>query len=316
MLWCAGGFDMTEFRYNAANGPMKVVFFFSGGASSMKAVLEENANVYKVIAALTNMPEPEAAKGRQIASGYNVDVVTVNASEFGSRKQFYEAVAKEVDNISPDVIGLSGFLGKYSIIDEPLLGAYANRIINVHPADLSIVANLNGKHPLDIGRNELSQYRRHSLRDVPVDKARKMIKDGNWKFSRLYTGDDAVAMAVLFGEDKVCSSIHSVTAECDAGPVIVQSKRLPVDTKFVDKMLGRNALGRIMSYAHELQGRMKTECDGPAFCEALRLLATGRMGIGDDFVTLDREMLSYGGYQMEVSQKQTPSNPRKPRPSA
>jgi hypothetical protein len=125
----------------------------------------------------------------------------------------------------------------------------------------------------------------------------KFLSSGKWR--RLYTGDDAVGMAVLFGESEVCSTIHSVTAECDGGPILVQSKRLAVDKGFVDKMLARNAFDKISNYAHELQGKMKVECDGPAFCEALRLLGEGRLGIGDDFATLDGDMLPYGGYQME-----------------
>jgi len=64
-------------------------------------------------------------------------------------------------------------------------------------------------------------------------------------------------------------------------------------------MLKRNAFDRIVEYAHELQGTMKGECDGPAFCKALDLLGSDKMGIDIDHATLDGESLSYGGYQLE-----------------
>jgi phosphoribosylglycinamide formyltransferase-1 len=288
--------SMAEFRY-AGEPPMDVVFFFSGGASSMKAVLESpgHGKLYRVAGAFTNMPRGEAEKGYGIAEehGLKVEFLDPDAG-FRGRKHFYREVLPKVAEMEPDVVGLSGFLGKYSIIGDPLLAAYRNRILNVHPADLAVVAKSEGRQPwrpLDIGRNVIREIRLY-LNNVLYGKSDR-------DFRRLYTGDDAVTMAVLFGEDDVCSTIHSVTEELDGGPILVQSKRLPVETEYVEKMLGRNAIGKVVEYAHELQGRMKSECDGPAFCKALELLAAGRMGIDDDFVTLDGEILPYGGFQME-----------------
>ncbi len=63
---------------------------------------------------------------------------------------------------------------------------------------------------------------------------------------------------------------------------------------------------------------MKIECDGPAFCETLRLIAerrtegqedgsraeldVGRMAIFEDHAELDDDTLPYGGYQMGDSE--------------
>ena len=61
--------NMSEFRYEGCKlqgmGPMQTVFFFSGGASGMKAVLEspDHGSVYRVSGAVTNKPKAEAAKG-------------------------------------------------------------------------------------------------------------------------------------------------------------------------------------------------------------------------------------------------------------
>jgi len=288
-----------SFRYQG-QGPMPVVFFFSGGASSMKAALEspDHGVAYRVVGAVANRDKNEAPVGWEIADAHRVHVEYINPQDLPTREGFYQVVLDYVRETTPDIVGLSGFLYKYSLVDEPFLGAYANRIINVHPADLSILASIGERTAWDLGRMGTEQRKIH-MRDYPYEHGVSMVKAG---CKRLFTGDDPVAMAVLFGEKEVCSTIHSVTDVCDGGPILVQSKRLPVDTAFVDKMLARNALDRISAYAHELQGRMKTECDGPAFCGALRLLAEGRMGIGDDFVTLDGKTLPYCGHQLDSTE--------------
>ena len=287
---------MQPFKYSG-NGVMDVIFFFSGGASSMQGVLEspDHGRIYRVVGALTNRTEKQAAKGYDIARQFGVEVVHLDPQDFDSRVDFYRAVAERVDAFEPDVVGLSGWLKKYSMISDPFLTAYGNRIVNVHPADLSVLAELNGQHPLDIGRKNLKISR---AANTNHDRVRIYRADRGWE--RMLTGDDAVNLAVLLGEKEVCSTIHSVTDECDGGPILVQSKRFPVDTGFVDEMLRRNALDRIADYAHGLQGEMKTKCDKPAFCTALKLLAESTVGIANDFVTRDDKPMPYGGYQMDA----------------
>lgn len=287
---------MAEFKYAQTNKPMRVLFFFSGGASSMKAVLEspEHGKIYQVVGTFTNRPEERAAKGYAIAKDHDIRRFYIDPNLFPSREGFYKEVTSVVDDVGPDIVGFSGFLGKYSIIVDPFLSAYKNRIINVHPADLSIIAFLEGRKPWNVGRDGVKRNKKY-VGDFDYKEAVKLIKSG-WK--KLYTGDDAVNMAAFFGESNACSTIHSVVEEEDMGSILVQSKKMPINTKFVDKMLGRNASDRVADYAHKLQERMKTECDGPAFCKALELLGTGRMGIDDDHATLDEEDLPYGGYQM------------------
>jgi folate-dependent phosphoribosylglycinamide formyltransferase PurN len=271
---------------------MDVVFFFSGGASSMKAVLEspDHGTKYRVVGAVTNAPKDEAPKGWDIAAQRGIGVEYIDPAEFATRALFYQRAAEVVRGIGTDMVGLSGWLRKYSIVDNPFLAEYARRIINVHPADLSVlISALETGTLADIGTERLNEIKLYA-RDT------QLVSSEKWR--RVFTGDDAVTAAVMFGEDEVCSTIHSVTAGCDEGPILVQSARLTVDTKFVNKMLERNAFGRIADYARGLQDEMKTKCDGPAFCEALALLADGRMAVGDSFAELDGKPLPYGGYRM------------------
>ncbi len=275
--------------------PMNVVFLFSGGASSMKYVLESprHNKLFHVVGALTNKPEEEVNKGWDIAKNYGIKPMYIDPGKHFTRKDFYAAVKEAVDEIKPDVVGLSGFLGKYSIIVDPFLDSYT--ILNVHPARLDIIAFLDGKSPWDLGRDEVRK-RREDVGNHDSKRIAELIEKNGYE--RLYRGDDAVTMAVFFGENEVCSSVHFVRKRVDQGEIAVQSKRMRIDTEYVEKMLKRNALDKIVEYASGLQNTMKTECDGPAFEKTLELAAMGRLGTDHITVFLDEKELPYGGYQL------------------
>jgi folate-dependent phosphoribosylglycinamide formyltransferase PurN len=288
-----------SYVYTPQNGrKMRVVFFFSGGASSMEAVLEspEHGQLYEVVRAFTNRSRRRAEKGYGIAEAHGVPVVHLRTKDYDSREQYYEeAVGPALREIGPDVIGLSGFLKKYSFMPEQFVrGEYRCRILNVHPAEMSIIADLGGMRAIDIGRDGINRSKRYDANTKWQD-VNKLIENG-WE--RVYRGGDAVNTAVLFGESEVCSSVHSVTEVLDGGPVLVQSERLPVDTESVEGWLDRNAFDMVGDYAHELQGEMKTTCDAPAFIRALGLLASGKLKIHDDHVEYGGKDLPYGGYQL------------------
>ncbi len=88
----------------------------------------------------------------------------------------------------PHIILCSGFM---KIIPEPFLKLFPNRILNVHPADLSV-------KDLDTGE-------------------------------RLFTGADAVAKAYNRSVKQMRSTIHIVTTEVDGGPIVALSPAYDVN---------------------------------------------------------------------------------------
>jgi folate-dependent phosphoribosylglycinamide formyltransferase PurN len=275
---------------------MSVVFFFSGGASSMKAVLEspEHGNLYRVIGAVTNRSEKMAEKGWGVAMDHGIKPVYINPDDFDTREKFYEEVTNVVDEIGPEIVGFSGFLKKYSIVCDPFLRKYKNRILNVHPGNLALVTLFSAGKAIDIGRYGIARNKK-DLGNKEWGYAEMLFDSG---YERIYTGDDAVRMAVLFGEDNVRSSIHVIEKKVDGGKIVLRSNPKEVDTEYVERMLARNAYGRIVEYAGRLQEEMKTDCDAPAFIRTLELMGLRRLEINDDFVSLNGEILPYGGYQM------------------
>jgi folate-dependent phosphoribosylglycinamide formyltransferase PurN len=124
------------------------------------------------------------------------------------------------------------------------------------------------------------------------EEAERII--GKRDLRRKYTGDDAVFDAVTAGEDYTLSTVHVAIEEPDMGPIIVQSQAFQVDQNRVRGMSSKE----LRQYVDDLQGEMKTLCDGPAYLKALELLAAGLSVTADRRLILNGEELLYGGVQL------------------
>jgi folate-dependent phosphoribosylglycinamide formyltransferase PurN len=265
--------------YDRNKRPMSVVGFFSGGASSLMAILEEQEKVfeggqqpYKVVGAFTDNPE---ASGIKKLSKFDIPILIRDIDSFYARRgikdyrqkindpeerkkldrKLVRKIRTEYDNKNMVLISNLGDTGRGFNLNFGMLSGYMwylttdiinafDVIMNVHPADLTI-------------KNE----------------------KGKPKF----IGDNAVYDAVRAGQTYTKSSIHIVTLGVDEGPLVVQSKPLPVeglteDIKNDDKLL------REFSSKH--QGRMKDECDIPAFKKAVELTALGKVAFVEGEVYL------------------------------
>jgi len=177
-----------------------IVLLFSGSASSLRYLFAKDRNygkTYQVVCAISNKKETE---GEKFCKEKSIEFIEFNTKHFCIENGYdgmLKNMSKEIRNwyftdlldlikpFSPDIILLSGFMLE---ITEPLLG-YCD-IINVHPADLSILGS---------------------------DKKPK------------YIGDDAVKMAIEAGEKYTASTIHFVEKEVDCGKIIYISDPLPVE---------------------------------------------------------------------------------------
>ncbi len=177
---------------------MRVVILFSGGASALKYLLENDPGLnvnYQCVGALT---DNKSAAGIELARRADIPVEIFDYRDFirerhakysdwQARHEYFAHVVDKLATWQPDIVMLSGFM---LIVREPLLSAYKHRILNVHPADLTIMDE---------------------------------------KGRRKYTGMDAVADAIQAGERETRSTIHLVTEEVDGGPIIVLSDPLAVE---------------------------------------------------------------------------------------
>lgn len=177
---------------------LRVVMFFSGGASSLKYLFKHDSNLnkkYKIIGAFT---DTKAASGIAFVEQIGIELACLDIrdwcrahnkkyTDLKARQSYFAEVSSLIKHFQADVIMLSGFM---HIVTEPLLGEYKNKILNVHPADLTIL-------------DEHGQRR--------------------------YIGINAVAKAITAGEKSTRSTIHLVTANVDGGPIVALSDPLPVE---------------------------------------------------------------------------------------
>lgn len=175
-------------------GKMKIAVLFSGGASAVPFMI--GGKTYELVGAISSSKN---ASGIDKLHKLGIPVENNDIKEF--YKNFSSSIndldvrsAYDKKNISileekewvPDLIACSGYM---YILTDDFLDRYYNRIINVHPADLS-----------------------------------KLDQNGKKK----YTGDDAVRDAMEAGETSTRSTIHIMSDVVDGGPIICMSDELPV----------------------------------------------------------------------------------------
>lgn len=111
---------------------LKVVVCVSGGGTNLQAVIDgvqkgsvTNVEIVRVISNNKNAYALERAKNA------GIEAICVSPRDYAGREQFNEALTREVDAVSPDLVVLAGFL---VMIPPQLIKKYENRIINIHPS--------------------------------------------------------------------------------------------------------------------------------------------------------------------------------------
>lgn len=83
------------------------------------------------------------------ARKYGIEYLVFNPAEFKSRDQFYAKISEELTKRGADLVILAGFM---RIVGKPLIDAFPNRIMNIHPALLPSFPGLHGQEQaLDYG---------------------------------------------------------------------------------------------------------------------------------------------------------------------
>ena len=245
--------DMSLFD---ADRPLRVVVFFSGSASGFRYLAttdDRYGDAYRVVGGFTDDAD---CSGVEHLENHGVPVVSSDIDAFYAERGAETGnmeVRTAYDEHTRELI--EGFDA-----DLVLLSGYmwiltdpileSYPVINVHPADLTIDD-----------------------------------EDGD----RVYVGADPVYDAIVTGETETRSSVHAVTADVDAGPVLVRSKPFEVHRPLVDGLIEFGADDALRDYVDAHQEWMKWEGDGPAIARALQLIATGRVELDGETALIDGE---------------------------
>lgn len=239
---------------------MQVALFMSGSGTNAVKILDHQELLRRdgdaPFEASLICTDNSRSKAFSIAKRYNVpcklqdlqrfyEDIGKNRKDLSVRSKYFEAVLEDLQDFSVDTIALSGYM---AILTEPLLGAYNNRIFNIHPADLSI-RNSEGK--------------------------------------AIYTGDRAVMAAILDGQREIRATTHLVTGDVDQGPAILISAPLKVelpDGISIEELRKPENLGLAKDVADANQDRLKEVGDWVVYPLTIEFASRGYFAIGPEGV--------------------------------
>lgn len=247
----------------------------SGSGTNVRKIIEASLKEdsrYRVVLIFTDVKEERfdvegkrICRAKEISEEFGIPYECIDILDFyrsrgydskkvlAIRPEYDMKVLERVEPYDVDLIALGGYM---SILTRPLLERYEGRIVNVHPADLSVT------------------------------------EDGR----RKYTGLNAVRDAILSGERWLYSTTHIVRERVDYGEILVRSKpvevRLPEGVSLEKLREDKDLLRRVV---RENQDRLKERGDWVIYPLTLQLIAEGRFALdGRGGVYLDGVLLPHG----------------------
>ena len=116
-----------------------IAVLVSGGGTNLQALIEAQGNVLqhgKIKLVISSKPDVYALH-RAEKSG--IDHCVIAKRDYITQEEFSTALLKKLQSYQIDMIVLAGYL---SILDETIIRAYPDRIINIHP---SLIPSFCGK---------------------------------------------------------------------------------------------------------------------------------------------------------------------------
>ncbi len=121
-----------------------IVILISGGGSNMAAIVKtaqrecwEETLGSRVATVISNKAD---AKGLQFATDQGIPTRVLDHKSFACREEFDAALAAVIDEHSPSLVVLAGFM---RILTPVFVNHFAGRLINIHPSLLPAFPGLN-----------------------------------------------------------------------------------------------------------------------------------------------------------------------------
>jgi phosphoribosylglycinamide formyltransferase-1 len=117
-----------------------IVILISGGGSNMAAIVRAAQSEQwpaRIAAVISNKAD---AGGLAFAKANGIPTAVVSSADFDSRDAFDAALRAAIDEFSPDLVVLAGFM---RVLTAAFVGHYAGRMLNIHP---SLLPQFPGLH--------------------------------------------------------------------------------------------------------------------------------------------------------------------------
>jgi len=129
-----------------------LVILISGRGSNMVSIIDaiESGQLKATIAAvISNRPD---AAGIEFAQQKKIPTAVINHRDFDSRELFDTALSQCIDQYSPNLVILAGFM---RILTTKFVEHFSGKLVNIHPALLPKFKGLNThQRAIDAGEKE------------------------------------------------------------------------------------------------------------------------------------------------------------------
>ena len=118
----------------------RIIILISGRGSNMQVMLKVAAAEHwpaQIVAVISNQPN---AAGLDVARAEGIATSAINHRDYPDREQFDVALAELIDQHSPDLVVLAGFM---RLLTPGFVNRYFGRLINIHP---SLLPSFPGLH--------------------------------------------------------------------------------------------------------------------------------------------------------------------------
>jgi phosphoribosylglycinamide formyltransferase-1 len=225
--------------------PLRVALLCSRRAPGLERLLEagrEPGAEYELVAAVTTTSACEALPALSAAGvpaivhdarGFH-EACGARLSSRAARRAYDRRTVAILAEHRPELVVLSSYL---LVLTDPMLTAYADRIVNVHDSDMSVLDS-----------------------------------DGRPRWRGLRSTRDAIAD----GARETRSTAHLVTEEVDTGPALLRSGPFPVHPMMEDaRRWGAEPIVSAYAYAH--REWMMRAAWGDLLDQAVRMFARGEV---------------------------------------
>lgn len=120
--------------------PLPIAILISGRGTNMRVIAERAAAGTLPVEVRVVISDQPAAEGLQMAAAMNIATRTLAPRDFADRASYDRALVQVVAQYEPKLVVLAGFM---RILTAHFIGAFAGRILNVHP---SLLPDYRGLH--------------------------------------------------------------------------------------------------------------------------------------------------------------------------
>lgn len=120
---------------------MRVVVLVSGGGSNLAALMEAAADPAFGVTIAAVGADRHNTGGERLAADAGIPTFVVRTQDFATREEWDDALAREIAAHRPELVISAGFM---KLLGPAVLGAFAGRVVNTHPALLPSFPGMHG----------------------------------------------------------------------------------------------------------------------------------------------------------------------------